>query len=530
MAYISVWDKFFPKPTKEELAAEKARKREEAQKRKVREKKRALFQKACAYEESGDIIKAIRCYEKVIDNAKDLRIDEMLRKSLNKLIRFYRKDNNVDEEKRILRIGIDWNEDVLRLKARLDFLESNQSTGTLPTKRISITLQEQPKGYKYQEMRKNMIEKYWSKHNCGYVPSEVEQRESDEFFNFSATFQETFNQAEAAEAGNNYIEAARLYETLVANRFYSCMAYDRLMVIYNKAKLYDVVEEVLEEAISQAQQNVFSQNDESKLIKRWGERLKNLRERRKARLEKVENTESKVSPELEEMQKRFHTIESEYGKILITLVEDEVWFNGRDVCHAIGYTDPKRPMQTHCRNAIMLKYPIMGTNGKLTSRTGKFIQMKDVQRMIVAYGTFASEEKTKRLHLLQEWLMEAEKEYTKKCRGVVNVTIDNEALAELEKQTQESQSILSDIFKEETDVAASVTPQIDNVKSLLATLLTKEIWEKSEVEKICDEKGIKYNVALEQINDYAYSIMEDGVVEEDGNKVYVTTDYKKNLL
>ena len=35
---------------------------------------------------------------------------------------------------------------------------------------------------------------------------------------------------------------------------------------------------------------------------------------------------------------------------------------------------------------------------------------------------------------------------------------------------------------------------------------------------------------LEQINDYAYPIVNDIVVEEDGENIYVTTDYKEQLI
>lgn len=423
MAYESIFDRLFPKPTKEELAEARARKKEETKLRNLRRKKREQFQKGCTYEATGDMGKAILYYEKVIDGAANLRREHIHIKSLNKLLRFYRKEKNIEEEKRVIRIGLEWNKEDAKLKARLDYLESNQSTSILPTKRVVVTLQEKPKGYKYQELRENMIEKYWSKQTGGYFSSEEERRDTDDFFKFSTTFQKTYDQAEAAEAGNNYIEAARLYETLVANRFYSCKAYDRLIVIYNKAKLYDVVEEVLEEAIGQAQRKVFSQNDELKLIERWGERLTNLRERRKMQAKTEKNTEPQISPELVEMQKNFHTIESDFGKIQIIMIDNEVWFNGRDVCFAIGYTDPKRPMSDHCKDAQMIKYPTLMASGKPTIRRGKFILMKDVCRMINANGTFANEERLKQLHSLQKWLMESEKEYIKNSQGD-NVSID----------------------------------------------------------------------------------------------------------
>jgi len=68
------------------------------------------------------------------------------------------------------------------------------------------------------------------------------------------------------------------------------------------------------------------------------------------------------------------------------------------------------------------------------------------------------------------------------------------------------------------------------VKELLSILFDKEVWEKSEVEELCKRKGLKYNVAIEEINDYAYSVVEDSVIEEDGGQIYVTTDYRKEML
>jgi hypothetical protein len=42
--------------------------------------------------------------------------------------------------------------------------------------------------------------------------------------------------------------------------------------------------------------------------------------------------------------------------------------------------------------------------------------------------------------------------------------------------------------------------------------------------------GVMIGNLLEQINDYAYSIVDDIVVEEDGYTIYVTTEYKEQLI
>lgn len=527
MEYKSIIEAVFPKPSKEELAAEREKKKEAAQQRKLREKKRILFQKGCAYEEAGNVDMAIKFYEKVIEGMSNFH-QSYLQKSLDKLINYYRKEHKTKEEIRILQIKWDWNKDI-KIRARLDFLRSERAETIYPTERVHMVLTEVPKGYKYQELR-SMMDSYWSKLVSGKSSSEVKECLSNEFFDFQSGFYQIYNQAEAAEIANNYVGAAKLYETLVANRFFSCKAYDRLIVIYNKAKLYDVVENVLEEAISQAQQNVFMQNDETKLIKRWSERLTKMREKLQSKKEKKEGCLAKISPDLIELQKAYNTIESELGKIEITIKDDMVWFNGRDVCHAIGYSDPKKAMQSYCRDAIMLKHPVIGANGKCTSRIGKFIPMKDVQRMINANNTFANKERAKRLNLLQEWLIKSERECLKSHRGYVNISIDTQILTEMERQTQESQSLLSEIFEDNTNTAPSTYCVNEDTKSILSILLTQDTWSRTEVEELCKSKRLNYNVVLEQINDYAYSIVEDNVVEEDDDQIFVTTDYKKDLL
>jgi hypothetical protein len=42
--------------------------------------------------------------------------------------------------------------------------------------------------------------------------------------------------------------------------------------------------------------------------------------------------------------------------------------------------------------------------------------------------------------------------------------------------------------------------------------------------------GVMLGRILEQINDYAYSKVDDIVVEEDGDNIYVTTEYKEYLI
>ena len=57
-----------------------------------------------------------------------------------------------------------------------------------------------------------------------------------------------------------------------------------------------------------------------------------------------------------------------------------------------------------------------------------------------------------------------------------------------------------------------------------------EQWDKKELETICKDKGLILGAILEEVNDYSYSKVDDAVVEEDGDCIYVTLDYKNELL
>ncbi len=116
---------------------------------------------------------------------------------------------------------------------------------------------------------------------------------------------------------------------------------------------------------------------------------------------------------------------------------------------------------------------------------------------------------------------------------VLSVVINPKKLRIFEQQTKAAQELLSGIFVEdesatlqntETDAPASAWMEV------LKSLLTKEVWERAEVEEMCKERGLMPGAALEQINDFAYEKVDDAVIEDDGENIYVTLDYKEQLI
>ena len=89
--------------------------------------------------------------------------------------------------------------------------------------------------------------------------------------------------------------------------------------------------------------------------------------------------------------------------------------------------------------------------------------------------------------------------------------------------------MLSDIFTEEEDVLLPDNNTSNAVIEALQKLLEKDTWQREEVQELLGANVMIGNM-LEQINDYAYSKVDDIVVEEDVDTIYVTTEYKEQLI
>ena len=108
--------------------------------------------------------------------------------------------------------------------------------------------------------------------------------------------------------------------------------------------------------------------------------------------------------------------------------------------------------------------------------------------------------------------------------------LDPNKLAVLQDQTKAAQEMLAEIFiQEEREQDIVLQPAINPHIEVLGKLLTKEQWTRNELAELVGPDAMLGNL-LEQINDYAYSKINDIVVEEDGDDIYVTTEYKEQLI
>ena len=109
-------------------------------------------------------------------------------------------------------------------------------------------------------------------------------------------------------------------------------------------------------------------------------------------------------------------------------------------------------------------------------------------------------------------------------------SLDMGKLNELKEQTKAAQDLLYDIFVEEEEAPKPNIEQKENsIIEVLTKLLEKEVWTRDEIKDLVGPNVMIGNL-LEEINDYSYSKVDDIVVEEDGNQIYVTIDYKNQLI
>ena len=107
----------------------------------------------------------------------------------------------------------------------------------------------------------------------------------------------------------------------------------------------------------------------------------------------------------------------------------------------------------------------------------------------------------------------------------VQVSLDLSLLKKLQEDTVEAQNLLNEIFVDEANESAEKNNDSSHI-SLLKVLLRKEIWTVSEVKRLCQQEGILYGAFIEKVNDYAYSKVDDVVLEEDGESIYMMLQYK----
>jgi hypothetical protein len=160
-------------------------------------------------------------------------------------------------------------------------------------------------------------------------------------------------------------------------------------------------------------------------------------------------------------------------------------------------------------------------------------QIKDLKRQLKRTQTKSASPKTRSSEFLTLEKSKDVREYVikKPQPQLAKPLLDQKKLADLREQTRESQDMLAEIFIHEEDIPVADSATSDNrqIMDILLKLFDKEVWTRSEIQELVG-LDIMIGSLLEQINDYSCSKIDDIVVEEDGEKIYVTTEYKEQLI
>ena len=111
----------------------------------------------------------------------------------------------------------------------------------------------------------------------------------------------------------------------------------------------------------------------------------------------------------------------------------------------------------------------------------------------------------------------------------IRFTLDLSELQRLQEDTAKARHLLSKIFAEEPD-DLSTNVQEPPFMPLLRIILSKPAWPISEIKELCTASGIMYGAFIENSNDYAFSKVDDILLEEDEGMLYVAINYKSEIL
>ena len=119
---------------------------------------------------------------------------------------------------------------------------------------------------------------------------------------------------------------------------------------------------------------------------------------------------------------------------------------------------------------------------------------------------------------------------SKNYESHTEVTIDTVQLGKIEEETKESQRILSDIFVETNSNEDYNIKVSSPIMDILKVLFTKDVWSYEAVDILCKKRKLMIGSVLEQINDYALETVDDIIIEDDGENIYIMTEYKDLLI
>ncbi len=121
-------------------------------------------------------------------------------------------------------------------------------------------------------------------------------------------------------------------------------------------------------------------------------------------------------------------------------------------------------------------------------------------------------------------------------------SLNEELVKTLEKETQQVKNLLTDVFSDETEEtittfsftkSVSISNPIVELdkahQSLFHQLLTKEIWNRADLYKLCKELGLMADGAMEVLNEWAFNNANAPLID-DGESIYIDINLAKEIM
>ncbi len=200
-------------------------------------------------EKEGKIEDAIKVYE---ENAA---LGYKATHAYNRLMVLYHRLERYDDERRIINRTIEVFGDSKELQRRLQKLDNTyvKPTSVYPTSASSCVITHTPLGDEYQQIKKQFDEfEFYTTGRVSQMSMHTPFMDSplrEEIWRIQKTFAAMIAEAKDMEDDGDFIGAAVKYEGIVAEHYYLPTPYDRLIIIYSKAKLKKEEKRVLQFAI-----------------------------------------------------------------------------------------------------------------------------------------------------------------------------------------------------------------------------------------------------------------------------------------
>lgn len=248
--YINL-DKYTDEDGSDYIVVKKKTWEEASKKMAIRQKENERFamiaqlnNEGIALEKEGKEDEAIAIYEKNVSIKCDAT------HSYDRLLVIYKRRKDTDNEIRIAKIASCVFPENVKYRNRLEsLLGINQNGPIYPTETVACNA-----SIKHGDLLEDLIlelpEFDFYNNGANSNAYKVEQSMLSSFFEIQDYFKDLIQKAELAESRKDYVNAAMIYEQVIAENYWMPTPCDRLVKIYSKAKLEDDEKRVLQYGIN----------------------------------------------------------------------------------------------------------------------------------------------------------------------------------------------------------------------------------------------------------------------------------------